>query len=392
MQFDIIIIGAGASGLMCASRLGYKNKKVLLLDHSSKLAEKIRISGGGRCNFTNIYSKPEAFISNTPKFCISALSRYTPKDFMQLLSKHNIQYHHKTLGQLFCNDSSQQIIDMLDFMCNESNNVLRIMNVKIEHIEYNDKYIITTFDNKTYTSECLVIATGGLSIPQIGASPFGYKIAEQFGINIIPPKPALVPLTLDPKDLDNISQLAGTSFLSETSILGSKIKFLENSLLTHRGLSGPAILQISSYWDNGKELTINLLPTILIKEHIIHHKTSNQKLSTFLSQFFSSRFANNIVGLIGIDKTLSQLSNKDIEKINQFIHNFKIKPNGTLGYKKAEVTKGGIDCKELSSKNMMSNKQSGLFFIGEIVDVTGWLGGYNFQWAWSSAISMADNI
>lgn len=392
MKFDVIIIGAGAAGLMCASQLGYKRKKVLILDHSNRLAEKIRISGGGRCNFTNLHTKPDAFISNTPKFCISALSRYTPNDFMQLLDKYNIKYHHKTLGQMFCDDSSQQIIDMLDFMCSDSNNVLRIMGIKIENVIYDNQYIITMSNNIIYCSDTLVIATGGLSIPQIGSSAFGYKIAQQFGINVITPKPALVPLTLDPKDLQNISSLSGVSFFSETSIVGKKVKFLENSLLTHRGLSGPAILQISSYWDSNLELNINLLPTLNIKDILKTNKAKNQKLENFLSQFFSSRLATSIVELLGIDKTVSQLSNKDVSKIYQFIHNFQLKPNGTLGYKKAEVTKGGIDCGELSSKNMMSNKMNGLFFIGEVVDVTGWLGGYNFQWAWSSAVALAENF
>jgi hypothetical protein len=281
---------------------------------------------------------------------------------------------------------------MLDFMCNDSNYVMRLMGINIKQIFYNNEYVVETDDNKIYRSGTLIIATGGLSIPQIGASGFGYKIAQQFGINVIPQKPALVPLTLEPNDLSSFSNLSGTTFFGETSIMGCKVKFLENCLLTHRGLSGPAILQISSYWENNLELNINLLPNFNIKNIIIDGKSKNQKLENFLSQFFSSRFASSIVELLAIDKTISQLSNKDIDKISEFIHNFRLKPNGTLGYKKAEVTKGGIDCKELSSRNMMSKKIDGLFFIGEVVDVTGWLGGYNFQWAWSSAVAVAENF
>lgn len=388
-KFDTIIIGAGAAGLMCAQKLASRNKQVLLLDHSTKLAEKIRISGGGRCNFTNINTSPEAFISENPYFCISALSRYTQYDFMNLLDKHNIGYHEKTLGQLFCNNSANDIIQLLDILC-QQHKVIRKMGVEIAKIERsNSGYNINTSLGK-FSSETLVIATGGLSIPQIGATSFGYKLAEQFNLNIIKPEPALVPLTLEPKDLAKFAHLSGISFNSKVS--NDKISFIENTLITHRGISGPAILQISSYWQAGEFILINLLPNTDIASFIQKHRASNKLLSNFLTQFFPGNLTNALCNILEFDLPISQLSNKQISIINETIHQLKLRPSGTLGYKKAEVTKGGVDTNELSSKTMMSNKTNGLFFIGEVVDVTGWLGGYNFQWAWSSAIACATSI
>lgn len=389
ITFDSIIIGAGAAGLMCAQTAGSRGKKVLLLDRSTKLAEKIRISGGGRCNFTNIYTKPECYISKNPRFCISALYRYTPTHFTEMLDKYHIAYHEKTLGQLFCNNNSEDIIHLLDQLCNTAN-VIRKMGVDITHIEKLPAGFEVTSNIGRFKSETLVIASGGLAIPQIGATGFGYEIARNFGLNIITPEAALVPLTLHEEQHTYFSTLSGNSFFSQTEI--GKIKFQENTLITHRGLSGPAILQISSYWHGGESIKINMLPDLNITNLINESRSSNKLLSTFLNQFFAERLATNICTMIGFDKQLSQLSNKDINLIHEFIHNFKLKPSGTLGHKKAEVTRGGVDTSELSSKTMMSNKIDGLFFIGEVVDVTGWLGGYNFQWAWASADVCGNNV
>lgn len=388
-EFDIIIIGAGAAGMMCAQIAASKHKKVLLLDHSSRLAEKIRISGGGRCNFTNINTNPECYLSQNKHFATSALSRYTPFRFTEILDKYNIGYHEKTLGQLFCNEKSQAIIDLLDQLCQE-NNVTRLMETSIVSLDkINGKFKLET-NRGIFNSETLVVACGGLSIPQIGASGFGYQIAKQFGLKIIDTRPALVPLTLNQETLASFSPLSGISFDSITSI--GKVSFRENSLFTHRGLSGPAILQISSYWQHGESIKINLLPDKAIKSEILDNRSSNKLLRNFLHDFFSERLTERICELLGINRQLSQLSNKDIDKITAFIHNFEILPNGSEGYKKAEVTKGGVDTKFLDSKSMMAKNIDGLYFIGEVVDVTGWLGGYNFQWAWSSAHAAATSI
>lgn len=388
-NFDVIIIGAGAAGLMCAQLAAANNCRVLILEHSRRLAEKIRISGGGRCNFTNLNTKPECYISNNPHFATSALSRYTPQHFCELLDWHGIDYHEKTLGQLFCDDKSQAIIDLLDHLCTE-NNVQRKMGTNVVKIEKTSLGFELDTTQGIFTCSKLVIATGGLAIPQIGATGFGYQIAQQFNINVLPTAPALVPLTIAPQDLPDYTQLAGISFLSETSL--GKIKFIENSLFTHRGLSGPAILQISSYWNPGNKITLNLLPTQDIMAQIMLQRSSTKLLSNFLANYFSQKLAQIICNLLKFDTPLSQLSNAQITAIDQLIHQFKICPSGSEGYKKAEVTRGGVDTNELNSKNMQSKKIDGLYFIGEVVDVTGWLGGYNFQWAWSSAYAAASNF
>ena len=388
-NYDTIIIGAGAAGLMCAAIGAKRNKKILILEHSNKLAEKIRISGGGRCNFTNIYTHHDKFISATNKFCISPLSRYTPHHFTELLDKFSIHYHEKTLGQLFCDNSAEDIINLLIFL-NDENKVCRKMGVSIINIEKTLSGFSVATTIGYFNANSLVIATGGLAIPQIGATGFGYDIAKQFNMNIITPKPALVPLTLSSNELQHLAQLSGISFFSQVAI--GKTNFQENTLITHRGFSGPAILQISSYWDTNINININMLPNIDIKDEINNYRASNQQLENFLSKYFSQRLAKSICTIIQINKQISQLSNVEINRIHEFIHKFTITPTGTLGFKKAEVTKGGVDCKELSSKTMMSNKVEGLFFIGEVVDVTGWLGGYNFQWAWSSAFVAAQSI
>ncbi|MDQ5921205.1 MAG: hypothetical protein QG673_1261 [Pseudomonadota bacterium] len=395
-KYDSIIIGAGAAGLMCAYTIAGHNKKVALLDHSHKLAEKIRISGGGRCNFTNLYTKPECYISENPHFCISALSRYTPQHFCELLNKYNIPYHEKTLGQLFCNNKSEDIINLLDFLCT-SKHVKRSMGVTVNNVEQTSSGFRLSTTAGDFYAETLIIATGGLSIPQIGATGFGYNIARQFGIPVIPPKPALVPLTLESDILSMFATMAGTSFFSSVSV--NNINFQENSLLTHRGLSGPAILQISSYWNSGDSITIDMLPHTRLDSNELHkdrlHSSnlhSNKLLSNFLREFFSERLSASICQMLQINKSLNQLSKKEISKISNFIHSLIIKPSGTLGYKKAEVTKGGVNTQLLSSKTMAAKNIEGLFFIGEVVDVTGWLGGYNLQWAWASAYAAGNSI
>lgn len=388
-QFDVIIIGAGAAGLMCAQLAGKSGKKVAILDSSQKLAEKIRISGGGRCNFTNIHASPECYISQNKHFIKSALSRYTPFHFMELLDKHNIQYHEKTLGQLFCNDSSQQIINLLDQLCCNSK-VFRKMSTFITNVEKTNDLFVISSNHGEFIAQNLVIATGGLSIPQIGASSFGYEIAKQFELQIVQTAPALVPLTLDPKDLTKFQHLSGISFNSVTQL--NNTVFCENSLFTHRGLSGPAILQISSYWNGGDNILLNMLPNINIVNEIQQSKQSNKQLITFLGQFMSSRLAESIVKILGFNDNISQLSKLKIQQIDNLLHKFTFIPSGTEGYKKAEVTRGGVSTAELNSKTMMSNNIDGLYFIGEVVDVTGWLGGYNFQWAWSSAHAAATNM
>lgn len=391
-KYDIIIIGAGAAGLMAAYNIGLRNKSVLLLDHSLKLAEKIRISGGGRCNFTNINANPSNYISNNPNFMISALARYTPYHFTELLDNHNISYHEKTLGQLFCDNSAEDIISLLDFLCRE-NNVTRHMNCKIFNTEkLNNNYSVSTSLGE-FLAENIIIASGGLSIPKIGATNFGYELAKKFGLNIIAPTPGLVPMTLSDNDLKIFSSLSGISFDSSVSTNDSSISFRESTLITHRGLSGPAILQISSYWQNNTALTVDLIPNIKsLTDEINNDRKNNPQLNNFLAKYLSSRLANGICDIINLNKPLKQLEHKEIEYLEDILHNFKFKPNGTEGYKKAEVTLGGVDTKELSSKTMMANRVEGLYFIGEVVDVTGWLGGYNFQWAWASAVACAQNI
>ncbi len=374
---------------MCAQLSANRGQKVLLIDHSEKLAEKIRISGGGRCNFTNLNTSPERYISHNQHFAASALARYTPQHFCELLDWYNISYHEKTLGQLFCDQKSQAIIDLLDHLGTE-NNVIRKMGTSISSIEHSNFGFKINTTKGNFASEKLVISTGGLAIPQIGATGFGYQIAKQFSMNVLPTFPALVPLTIAPQDLPNFQELAGISFFGETLV--NNTRFQEMCLFTHRGMSGPAILQISSYWNPGDKITFDLLPAQKIKDILVNQRQSTKLLSTFFSNFFSQKFANYLCQLLGFDRKLSQLSNAQINAIENLIHRFQICPSGSEGYKKAEVTRGGVDTSELNQKTMMSRKIEGLYFIGEVVDVTGWLGGYNFQWAWSSAYAAATSF
>ena len=382
-KYDVIIIGAGAAGMMCAIESGKRGKSVLLVDHAAKIAEKIRISGGGRCNFTNINTNPKNFISQNPNFSISALNQYTPHDFIELIKKHNIAYHEKTLGQLFCDHKSQLIIDMLLFECNQANVKIKKSFVVDKVEKVNDEYIVINNSDK-YFSKSLVIATGGLSIPKIGATDFGYKIANQFNLNIVETQPALVPLTFTDELLSLCNELSGLSL--NANISQGNISFEEGMLFTHRGLSGPSILQISSYWSQGDSIKINLCPRDNLGEILQDKKNTRpkQNIISILCEFLPKRLVMIICDKNKFKGNISELSKQSLDKINNIINSWRVTPKGSEGYRTAEVTRGGVDTDEISSKTMMCRNHPGLFFIGEVVDVTGHLGGYNFQWAWSS--------
>ncbi|UTH73261.1 NAD(P)/FAD-dependent oxidoreductase [Chromobacterium sp. IIBBL 290-4] len=383
MQFDVIVIGAGAAGLMCAATAGQRGRSVLLLDHSAKLAEKIRISGGGRCNFTNVNARFDCYLSSNPHFCRSALSQYTPRDFIAMVERHGVGYHEKKLGQLFCDDGSERIIAMLDEEC-RLGGVDRRMETDVQAVSRLEAggFVVETSRGR-FLCQSLVVATGGLSIPQIGATPFGYKLAEQFGLDVTPLSPALVPLTFHVDDAEIFSPLAGVSVDVEAK--AGKGSFRENALFTHKGVSGPAILQVSSYWQPGMELLLDLLPDADAESWLEERADSEQLIANALSELgWSRRFADAWLDRVGMNKRLKDLGPKQRRQLAEQLHRWCVKPNGTQGYKKAEVTLGGVATKALSSKTMMANEVQGLFFVGEVVDVTGWLGGYNFQWAWSS--------
>ena len=382
-KYDVIVIGAGAAGMMSAIEAGKRNRKVLLIDHSKKIGEKIRISGGGRCNFTNINASPHKYISRNPYFIISALKQYSQYDFIKLLKKHEIKFHEKKLGQLFCNDSAQQIIDMLLYECSIANVKLK-KETKIYDIEFHkNKYSLKSNIEK-YICDSLIIATGGLSVPKTGASRFGYEIAKKFKLNIINPMPALVPLIFNEKILLKCKELAGISI--DAMVSSNKKSFEESMLFTHRGLSGPSILQISSYWKLGDNINIDLYPKKDIFEYLVSKKRQSPKknIISIIAGITTKRLAQMICREANITGNISELSNHDLKIIGGVINNWIIKPIGTEGYRTAEVTLGGVDTSQLSSKTMMSKKFPGLYFVGEVVDVTGHLGGYNFQWAWSS--------
>ena len=383
IQYDIIIIGAGAAGMMSAIEAGKRGRKVLLVDHYKKIGEKIRISGGGRCNFTNINTNPNKFLSQNPKFVRSALSQYTQNDFINLINKYEIKFHEKKLGQLFCDHSAQQIVEMLLKEC-ELANVTILKEFMIKDVDKdNDQYLISTKTDK-YSSQSLVIATGGLSVPKIGATSFGYEMAKKFDHNIIETLPALVPLTFNEKILEMCKELTGLSV--EAIVSFNKILFQEGMLFTHRGLSGPSILQISSYWKQGDDIKINLSPKLNVYQLLEEKKKLNPKFDilNIISEILPKRLAQSICSENKVSGNISELSNKILKQLSENINCWLINPTGSEGYRTAEVTLGGVDTKELSSKTMMSNKHKNLFFIGEVVDVTGHLGGYNFQWAWSS--------
>ncbi|WP_018410387.1 BaiN/RdsA family NAD(P)/FAD-dependent oxidoreductase [Methyloversatilis thermotolerans] len=388
MHVDVIVIGAGAAGLMCAGIAGQRGRTVLVLDHYPKLAEKIRISGGGRCNFTNRDLRPECYLSDNPHFCRSALSRYTVRDFIALVDKHRIPHHEKTLGQLFCDDSSQQIIDMLVAECEAGRVQWQRPSAVAGVAREGDGFRVET-DRGPRFARSLVIASGGLTVPKIGATPFGYRVAEQFGLKVVPPKPALVPLALAPEWLARFGELSGASFDSNASCDGPV--FREQTLLTHRGLSGPAILQASSYWQQagGREpVLIDLLPDVDDAESWLQSsRPGGQTLASLLARQLPRRFAQQWVDFEGRgtwNAALVELPRATLADIARRLKGWAVQPSGTLGYNKAEVTLGGVDTRELDQKTMMARRIPGLYFVGEVVDVTGWLGGYNFQWAWSS--------
>lgn len=391
---DVLIIGASAAGLMCAIQAGKRERSVIVLDHANKPGKKILMSGGGRCNFTNLDVSADNFISHNPHFCKSALSRYTQWDFIAQVNDYKIPYHERDLGKLFCDDSAKDILNMLLEECSKVGVKLRldcdIKSVeKIEaDLESGDYFVVNT-SLGTFQARSLVIATGGLSIPKMCASPLGYKVAEQFGHHIWPTSAGLVPFTLQPHDKELFSPLSGIAVLSLVS--NERIQFKENILFTHRGLSGPAILQISSYWRAGEGVDINLLPDFdvvgYLKARQITH--ARAQLKTVLADLLPKRLIAVLLGpeQLGkelMDKPVQEISHADISEVARQLQHWLVKPNGTEGYRTAEVTLGGVDCNELSSKTMESSKVAGLYFIGEVVDVTGWLGGYNFQWAWSS--------
>ena len=390
-KYDVIIIGAGAAGLMAAIRSGQKGKRVLVVEHTSKIGEKIRISGGGRCNFTNLYTSNHNFISQNPHFVKSALSQYTQHDFINLVESYKIAYHEKTLGQLFCDGSSSQIINMFIDLCKKHQVDIKL-SCNVKDVFKSDYFKIET-DQGDFTSDALIIATGGLSIPKIGASDFGYRVAKKFGLNIVLTKPALVPLIVPDEQKKLFNELRG---ISNHSIVTYKdTSFTENILFTHKGLSGPAILQISSYLNkfDDEKISINLLPNLNLENMFAADKNNKQTLANYLKIYLTNRLVDNFsLGNSDFNRTITDLTKEKLSYIAKFIHNFQVPISDSEGYLKAEVTSGGVDTRELSSKTMESIKVPGLFFVGEVVDVTGWLGGYNFQWAWSSGFVAANSF
>lgn len=390
-EFDVAVIGAGAAGMMCASVAGQNGKRVVLIDHAGTLAEKIRISGGGRCNFTNLHAGPQNYLSSNPHFCKSALSRYTPQDFLSLVKRYHVAYHEKHRGQLFCDRSAEQIIDMLKAECDLGHVTWR-MPCKVEAVgKERDRFRIDTGSGSIFARN-VVVATGGLSIPKIGATDFAFRIAKQFGLKVVEPRPGLVPLTFDAGAWEPFIALAGIALEveMETGEKKSRMHFREDLLFTHRGLSGPAVLQISSYWQPGTALVLNLVPETDVAQTLIEGKMSTKKnLGNVLSQWLPSRLADGWLHANGFkpDARIADLADKQLRKLGESLNRWVIVPNGSEGYRKAEVTCGGVDTRELLQQTMMAAKVPGLHFIGEAVDVTGWLGGYNFQWAWASGVA-----
>ncbi|HCD63477.1 MAG TPA: aminoacetone oxidase family FAD-binding enzyme [Alphaproteobacteria bacterium] len=382
-SFDVVVIGAGAAGLMCAAEAGRRGRHVCLLDHSHKLAEKIRISGGGRCNFTNLFADPSSFLSENEHFCKSALSRYTQYDFIDMVERAGIAFHEKKLGQLFCDDTAQQIIDVLKQNVLEAGVHLH-QGIKVSAVTKDqDKFVIET-DKMRIQADSLVVATGGLSIPKIGATDFGYQLARQFDLPVTDVRAGLVPLTFTDNLLRFCKSLSGLSV--DAVVRCGQTSFREGLLFTHRGLSGPSVLQISSYWQDGQALLINLAPEINLTEDIAAAKQQQGRadILTLLSRHLPRRLAAAILDREGITGRIADLSSADIGRLHDVVHNWQVVPSGTEGYRTAEVTLGGVHTAALSSKTMEANSCPGLYFIGEVIDVTGHLGGYNFQWAWSS--------
>jgi predicted Rossmann fold flavoprotein len=393
-EADAVIIGAGAAGLHCAAIAGQRGARVLLIDHASAVAEKIRISGGGRCNFTNRDATPAHFASSNPDFCRSALARYTPQQFIALVDRHGVAWHEKHKGQLFCDGSSQQVIDLLLAECARGR-VERWQPCTVHAVRRDgDGFALDTTRGAVRAAQ-LVVASGGLSIPKLGASDFGYRLARQFGHALIEPRPALVPLTFDAQQWAPFAALSGLSLEVRVGTSGSRITFDEDLLFTHRGLSGPAILQISTFWKPGDALQIDLAPgRDLARELLAAKAASKRRLGTLLAEWMPRRLADTWLPIHGIDgdRPLAQMRDRDLQAVAAQLQRWTLVPNGSEGYRKAEVTAGGVDTRELSSQSMQSQRVPGLHFIGEVVDVTGWLGGYNFQWAWASAFACAQAL
>ncbi len=390
MRYDVIVIGAGAAGMMCAAQAAARGRRVLLVEHAEKLGERIRISGGGRCNFTNRSVGAANFLSQNPHFCRSALARFSERDFIAMVERRGIGYVEKDHGQLFCEGSAVEIIDMLRSACDETG-VRWAHPCAVQSVAgggATDARFEVGTDQGTFLAASLVVATGGLALPQIGATPFGYRIAEQFGLAVVPPKPALVPLALPPEMLERLKALSGLSIDAVTRCVPKQPKFHESVLVTHRGLSGPAILQISSYWQAQGEpkrpVLVDLLPSTDASVWLTEHRHSKATLATLLTERLPRRFAQEWCALEGFQRPMNEMSNKEVDAAVAALKGWPLRPSGTLGYAKAEVTLGGVDTAGLSSRTMEATTVAGLYFIGEVVDVTGWLGGYNFQWAWSS--------
>ena len=386
LQYDVVVIGAGASGLMCAATAGYRGRSVLVLEHTAKIGRKILMSGGGRCNFTNLHNSPANFLSANPHFCKSALSRYTAQDFIELVERHGVEYHEKTLGQLFCNESSKEILQLLLTECEWAGVEIKT-GVSVETINGEAPQFLLTTSTGKITASSVVVATGGLSIPNGGATSFAYDLATERGLKILPRTAALVPFTLQPKDLETLKALSGVSHPVEVTI--GKQSFKESMLFTHRGLSGPAILQISSYWQPGLDVEINLFPDMDLLEWLKQQRDERPKAeaSTIMAQLMSKRMSQLLCEKFNIAGTVGSQTNNVLEEIANAFCQWKVKPSGTEGYRTAEVTLGGIDTNEINQKTMEAKKAPGLYFIGECLDVTGHLGGHNFQWAWASGVA-----
>ncbi|TBN17167.1 NAD(P)/FAD-dependent oxidoreductase [Agrobacterium cavarae] len=389
---DVLILGAGAAGMMCAIRAGQRGRSVIILDHAKAPGEKIRISGGGRCNFTNIHAGPKNYLSQNPHFAKSALARYTPRDFLDLVEKHKIAWHEKTLGQLFCDDSAKDIIRMLLTEMQAVGAKLRLQTeiTSVEGVATGGFRVATS--QGVIEAKSLVVATGGKSIPKMGSTGFAYKLAEQFGLPLVEPRPGLVPLTLDPSQLERLSPLSGVAVPADIS--HEKTTFREALLFTHRGLSGPSILQISSYWREGDAIRLKLEPEQDIAEKLKAAKKANgrQSAQTALGEILPKRLAQYLVEQSGLTSHLADLSDKALMALAASAQDWQIRPSGSEGYRTAEVTLGGVDTGHLDSRTMQAKAVSGLYFIGEGVDVTGWLGGYNFQWAWASGYAAGESV
>jgi predicted Rossmann fold flavoprotein len=382
-QFDVVVVGAGAAGMMCAIEAGKRGRRVLVLDHAAKPGEKIRISGGGRCNFTNVNAGPANFLSRNPSFCISALRRYRPQDFIALVDRHRIAWHEKTLGQLFCDDSARQIIDMLLAEMRQARVTLRLQTA-VDRVTRTEAGFELAAGGGTIRCEALVVATGGKSIPKMGATGWGYDLAQRFGLAVTETRPALVPLTFEVGLLERLKPLAGVSV--DARVASGRTRFEEAMLFTHRGLSGPAILQISSYWREGGEIEVDMAPGVDLFEVLreARRETPKQAVQTVLSHHLPKRLAQLIVETEGVTGNIADASDKVLRRVATAVNAWRVKPVGSEGYRTAEVTLGGVDTAGLDSRTMQAKAVPGLYFIGEVVDVTGWLGGYNFQWAWAS--------